>query len=95
VPVADAFTIEPGVGGAYSDMAVSPDGSKIIVTDLVRAAVAVIDVESGEVTSVPVGQRGFSQPVQVVFAPDGSQAYVADSYGNVSVISFAEGDINL
>jgi YVTN family beta-propeller protein len=69
----------------FSDMAVSPDGSKVYVTRPYDAAVAVIDTASGEtLESIPV-QGG---PTSLAFNADGSRLYVSN-FANSTVTEVA------
>ena len=68
-------------------LAVSPDGKTLVVALNQADQVASVDLASGAVSFVPVGQY----PAQVAFDPQG-RAYVSDEYdGTVSVISLAGG----
>ena len=66
-------------------IAVSPDGTKVYVTNLGNNKVSVIDTATNTViTNVPVG----SIPIGVAVTPDGSKVYVANqNSNNVSVIN--------
>ena len=69
-------------------MAVTPDGSKVYVTNGDANSVSVIATATNTVTAtIPVG----TDPFGVAVTPDGSKVYVANSYlGNsVSVIDTA------
>jgi YVTN family beta-propeller protein len=76
-----------GVGGAPSGVAVTPDSSKVYVTNGNCCAVSVIDTASNAVVAtIEVGL----QPEGVAVTPDGSRAYVTDySTNTVSVIDTA------
>jgi YVTN family beta-propeller protein len=63
------------VGDSPFGVAVSPDGSKVYVTNLGSASVSVIDAATNTVTAtIPVGL----QPSGVAVTPDGSKLYVAN-----------------
>jgi YVTN family beta-propeller protein len=69
-------------------VAVTPDGSKVYVTDLSSNNVSVIDTATNTVVGspIPVG----SQPYGVAVTPDGSKVYVANvGEDTVSVIDTA------
>jgi YVTN family beta-propeller protein len=68
-------------------VAVTPDGSKVYVTNLSGNTVSVIDtVTNTVVTTIPVG----SAPFGVAVTPDGGKVYVTNLSGNtVSVIDTA------
>jgi YVTN family beta-propeller protein len=93
--VAEAFVTEPGDyhTALQTDMAVSPSGDRIYVTNPVDNSITVIDAEDGAIlTSIQFEDDeifGDDAPARVMFAPDGTRAYVVDQDGNVSVISFA------
>jgi YVTN family beta-propeller protein len=60
------------VVGAASSTAVTPDGTKILVTDTIANAVSVIDIASRAVLArIPISYPGF-----VAVTPDGSKAYL-------------------
>ena len=72
----------------------SPDGSKVYVTNSVsiNGAVSVIDTATNTVSAtIPVG----NVPVGVAVSPDGSKVYVANSASNtVSVINTATNTVS-
>jgi YVTN family beta-propeller protein len=70
--------------GAYG-MAMSPDGSTLLVTEQNDSRVAVIDVATDAISHLSTGSR----PVTAAFSSDGTVAYVANySSNSVSVIRF-------
>jgi len=73
------------VAGSPWGMAVSPDGSKVYVANIVSNNVSVIATSSNAVTAtIPVD----SSPYSVAVTPDGSKVYVANQgTDNVSVIA--------
>ncbi len=75
------------VGITPLGVAVSPDGSKVYVTNAFSNTVWVIDTATNTVSAtIPVGFT----PVGVAINPDGSKVYVANLNGNtVSVIDTA------
>ena len=78
-------------------VAVTPDGSKVYVTNEQSNSVSVIDTATNAVTATiptgPVcqGNNGCSTsgPIGVAVSPDGSKVYVANAVGTVSVIDTA------
>ncbi len=86
------------VGSFPIGVAVSPDGSRVYVTNqcasssCTNGTVSVIDTASGQVTGspIPVG----SSPIGVAVSPDGSRVYVANNGSNtVSVIDTANNSV--
>lgn len=68
---------------------VTPDGTKVYVTNYYGGGTSVIDTATNTVKTTTIGHS----PVEVAFSPDGKKAYVANSgSNNVSVID-AETDI--
>ena len=68
-------------------MAVSPDGSKVYITNIGTNGVAVIDTATNAVTATITG---LTYPLGVAVTPDGSRVYVAnEGSNNVSVIATA------
>ncbi|MGA5464542.1 Ig-like domain-containing protein [Mycobacterium sp. NPDC050041] len=80
-----------------SDIAVSPDGTRIYVTNPTDASLTVIDAASGTVLpGIKVGELILGEyPQRILFAPDGSAAYVVDRAGTISVVTFADEATNL
>ncbi|MCV7173113.1 hypothetical protein H7I41_24630 [Mycobacterium manitobense] len=80
-----------------SDIAVSPDGTRIYVTNPTDASVTVIDAATGTVLpGIKVGEPILGEyPQRILFAPDGSAAYVVDRAGTISVVTFADEATNL
>ncbi|RYY38988.1 MAG: hypothetical protein EOO08_11970, partial [Chitinophagaceae bacterium] len=79
------------VGTMPMGVAVSPDGSRVYVTNNGSANVSVISPNAyGVIATIPVG----SQPYGVAVSPDGSRVYVANQGSNsVSVINAATNSI--
>ncbi|WP_229052965.1 putative Ig domain-containing protein [Aeromicrobium sp. Leaf350] len=78
---------EVAVGGFLDDVVVTPDGSRVYVSDLSNDRVAVIDTGSGSVIAgIPVAVR----PSGLAVSADGSTVYVGSLGGGlVSVIATA------
>ena len=73
------------VGYGPKGVAVTPDGSKVYVTNYINDTVSIINTTTNKVIStVNVGYG----PTGVAVSPDGSKAYVTN-YNNVSVIDTA------
>ena len=67
------------VGDSSSGIAVSPDGTKVYVTNCDSNNVSVIDTATNKVTAtVPVGRY----PAGVAVTPNGKKVYVANHYSN-------------
>lgn len=67
-------------------LAVSPEGTRLVVADQLGNAVSVIDTGSGAVQTVPAGSR----PLAVVLSPDGKTAYVTNQgESSVSVVDIS------
>ena len=77
-------TVDMGQKYSPCGVAVTPDGTKVYVTNRDINGVSVIDTATNTVTArVPVG----TNPLGVTVAPDGTKVYVANRYSNnVSVI---------
>jgi YVTN family beta-propeller protein len=77
----------PMEGDAARDVAVSADGERAVVTNVLSDTVSLIDAATGEVLEIlPVGDR----PADVAITPDGSLAVVANLDSSfVSVIDLA------
>jgi len=86
----DALIATIGVGGYPVAVAVSPDGSRVYVTNSSNS-VSVIDATTNLVkTTIPVGRSPFG----IAVSADGSKVFVAISgANNVSVIDAATGTI--
>lgn len=75
-------TVDVGFG-AYV-VAVSPDGTRLVVTNALAGTVSVVNTATNKViATVPVG----SQPAGVVFDPTGTRFYVVNSGGVVGSVS--------
>jgi YVTN family beta-propeller protein len=105
VKVGDVYTQQPspfgGTGEQYtwlSDMAVSPDGSHIYVTNVIDSTVTVMDATTGAIDhtiAIPKDQFGNGAPFKIAFSPNGEHVYVLDQRGSVSEISFAQTTANV
>ena len=70
--------------GEWSGIAISPDGSIVVVCDSFNDALRVYDVP-GETLLDVVGVGDF--PIRATFSPDGSRVYTADHFGDsVSIV---------
>ena len=82
-------TVIDKLAGSFTggDAAVTPDGTTLVVTDLLGAELEFLDLTTGTLTaSVPVGAR----PSGVAMDPTGSTAYTANENGNsVSPVDLA------
>ena len=78
-------------GGYPWGLAITPDGSRVYVTDTVSNAAVAIDTASNKVIAeVAVGNN----PIGVAISPDGGRAYVANAFSNsVSVIDTASNTV--
>ncbi len=103
-PVGDAYTVQPPAQGGnaeqytwYSDMAVSPDGDHIYVTNLLDSTVTVMDSTTGNIDHTIAVPKGISQggPIRIAFSPNGDHVYVVDQLGTISEISFADSAVNV
>jgi len=74
------------VGGEPWDVAVSPDGRWVLVTDLLRGRLTVIDAGSNAVHTTVEGSGGLAG---LAIAPDGSRIYVAARRSGVHLIDGA------
>ncbi len=82
-----------------SDMAVNNDGTQLLLVS--DDFIALVDVDNGTVTPVPLDGTSTGQITDVTFSADGAKAYVAllDGTGNIQVVSLdgvglpAEGQI--
>lgn len=94
IDVATNRVTQTVTGGTFSfptDMAISPDGSTIYVTNFTNNTVNVISTASNTVTQIVTDNGGtFNGPNSVAFTPDGATAYVANNLSTtVSVINVA------
>jgi len=80
----NTVTVTVPVGTYPFRVAITPDGTRVCVTDIGNNTVSVINTTTNTVTAtVNVGQWLYG----VAVTPDGTKAYVANSYDNtVSVI---------
>ena len=84
VPIGDPVTTTLDVVFAGLDLA--PDGSRVFVANPDLDAVFVVDTQTNNVTTTPVGSR----PTGVAVTPDGSHLYVTNNASDtVSVVSTA------
>jgi YVTN family beta-propeller protein len=73
--------------GPFS-VAVSPDGTRLVVTNSTDGTVSLIDTADNKViATLPVG----TSPAGVVFDPTGTKFYVVNVGGSVSVVAVAPG----
>jgi len=78
------------VGSGPNQVVMTPDGSKVYVSNGGDDTVSVIGTLSNTViATIPVG----SQPAQLAVSPDGSRVYVGNEGGGVSVISTATNSV--
>jgi len=95
----NVFTVGSQFAGRASltDIAISPDGDRIYVANPGDGSVSVIDATTGEVLPgiQATDVQRESPPQRILFAPDGSQAYVVDQLGGIHVISFADSAVNV
>jgi YVTN family beta-propeller protein len=81
-----------------SDMAISPDGDRIYVTNIADSTVTVMNTQTGvieQTITVPKNIVGQGAPYRIAFSPEGDHVYVVDQQGKVSEISFADTAINV
>ncbi|MBL8694891.1 MAG: hypothetical protein JNJ88_12415 [Planctomycetes bacterium] len=77
--------------GAHTGLAISPDGSILVVCDIASEEVAFLDVARGTVISIvhtPSVGFGYFQPNDAIFSPDGSRVYVT-CQGSEAVLVFS------
>jgi DNA-binding beta-propeller fold protein YncE len=75
-----------GTDSGPRDVEVNPDGTIAVVTNSGSNTVSLIQIDSGQQTSVQVGRT----PMRVTITPDGSRAYVTNYHSHtVSVIDLA------
>ena len=82
----------PALAGnrAPCELAFSPDGSRVFVTEMAEGTVAVVDAATGAVQGH--WQTGGDQPAGLAVSPDDSTLAVANSYsGNVALLNAATG----
>ena len=78
------------VGLAPFGVAVTPDGSKVYVTNLNNTVSVIATAANAVSATISVGNG----PVGVAFTPDGSKAYVANQFDHtVSVIATASNSV--
>jgi YVTN family beta-propeller protein len=78
------------VGSSPTDVAVSPNGALVYVSNFGSGTVSVISTATNAVVdTITVGP----DPYGVVFSPDGSRAYVATNVGIVAVINTANDSV--
>jgi YVTN family beta-propeller protein len=78
------------VGAGPTAVAITPDGTRAVVSDLTDGTLSILSPPAKSVlATVPLGPA-WAQPAGVAFSPDGGSAYITDSHiGAVSVISTA------
>jgi YVTN family beta-propeller protein len=89
IPLSSAKTPAP-IG-----IAVTPDGSKVYITNQAADSVSVIDTATNTVTAtIPLG--GTDNPIGIAVTPDASKVYVANSYSalSISVIDTATNEVS-
>lgn len=79
---ANAVTGVVGIGGAPTQMAITPDGTRLYIVDYDHVAVLCV-LTNEVVNTVTVGAR----PSCVALSADGSSLYVADCAGEVTAFS--------
>lgn len=99
VYVLDAMTLDKlatiPVGGFPLRLAISPDGTKAVTSNLTDGSLSVIDIESRtlERTIQISGSREAAQ-VTILFSDEGDKIYVAETGTNtVAEVDFASGDV--
>jgi YVTN family beta-propeller protein len=81
-----------GVGGRPEQLAVSPDGSTLYVSDSDSASVDVVNLSTDAVTdTIPLGKN--VTPYDIAVSPDGSRVYVESNPGSLTVINTANDSI--
>lgn len=105
----EAYTIPTGTGystaeqaAKLSDMAVSPDGSHIYITNIAASTVTVMNATGpnagtvDETVAIPKNAIfGGGGPLRIAFSPNGDHAYLVDQTGIFTELSFADTDTNL
>lgn len=86
-----AFATAPWAHGSNGGIAITPDGSKMYVSNHEVSSVSVFDTAR----NVPLMEIGVGQnPIGLAITPDGSRAYVANQASdNVSVIALATNSV--
>ena len=78
------------VGALPADVAVTPDGSTVYVTNLNNTVSVIATATNAVSATISVGNG----PVGVAFTPDGSKAYVANEFDHtVAVIATASNTV--
>ena len=109
VPVGDAYTVSNGANASLSkqsaelsDMAVSPDGSHIYITNVVDSTVTVMKAtgpDAGTIdqtVAIPKGLLfGGGGPLRIAFSPNGDHVYLVDQTDSFSELSFAQNAVNV
>ena len=87
-----------------SDMAVSPDGSHVYITNVVDSTVTVMKAtgpDAGTIdqtVAIPRGilsSSGGGGPLRIVFSPNGKHVYLVDQTGTFTELSFAQTAVNV
>jgi DNA-binding beta-propeller fold protein YncE len=87
--IAQEWQVPVGREDGGSRLAISPDGSKVYMSDPERRRVAVLDVVGGQITYFGddgTGQGQFTGPSGIAVGPDG-RVYVLDRSGSVQVFT--------
>lgn len=81
------------VGSNPMGVAISPDGTRVYVTNQLSATVSVINALTNKVIAT-YSMPQFSEPSDILISPDGKTLYVADyNIGTISVVNAATGAI--
>src|SRR6266851_6087985 len=86
-----AFATAPWAHGSNGGVAITPDGSRMYVSNHEASSVSVFDTA----TNVPLFEIGVGlNPIGLAITPDGSHAYVANQNSdNVTVIAIATNSV--
>ena len=73
----------------------APDGRQMVTSNLADGSLSVIDVVTRKVVrTIRVSGSAEAQQVTLLFSPDGSRLYVAETGGNkIAEIDFASGEL--
>ena len=111
VAVGDAYTVSNATypslamqSAELSDMAVSPDGSHIYITNVADSTVTIMKAtgpDAGTIdhtVSIPRGllsSNGGGGPLRIAFSPNGDHVYLVDQTGVFTELSFAQNAVNV